>query len=43
MRIRLIGATRARRGDCLVLRGLAIVSPLAMLLAIILAQRNGWK
>ena len=43
MRVRLIGANRARRGDSALLRGLAIVSPLAMLLAIILAQHNGWK
>jgi hypothetical protein len=43
MRVRLIGANRARRGDSVFLRGLAIVSPLAMLLAIILAQQNGWK
>jgi hypothetical protein len=43
MRVRLTSANRARRGDSLFLRGLAVVSPLVMLLAIILAQRNGWR
>jgi hypothetical protein len=40
----LLGANRARRkDDPLFLQWLAVVSPLAVFVAIVLAQRYGWR
>jgi hypothetical protein len=43
MGLRLIGANRARREDPAFLLWLAVVSPLATFVAIVLAQRYGWR
>jgi hypothetical protein len=44
MGLRLLGANRARRKDDPVfLPWLAFVSPLVMFVAIVLAQRYGWR